>query len=137
MRFFFVVLLAAVPVCFGRGFISKLSTDGNVGHKRFTFTVTGADIAKTPTWVRGARKPPLSRSKATQIAHNELRKYVGNIAEWHFRECSLFDTGDHRHWTYYVGFYRKYRNRAGGIETDHFNVPVLMDGTVVAPKIRD
>ena len=98
MRLFCVVTLAAVPICFGGGFISKLSTDGKDGHKRFTFTVTGADIAKTPTWVRGVEKPPLARRQVTNIARNKLRKYVGNIAEWHLRECSLFDTGDHRHW---------------------------------------
>jgi hypothetical protein len=137
MRLFCVVALAAVPICFGCGFISKLSTEGKVGHKRFTFTVTAADIAKTPTWARGAKEPPLSRRQAENIARNQLRKYVGDPTEWRLRECSLFDTGDHRHWTYYVGFDRKYPNQASGIEPDQFNVPVLMDGTVVAPKVRD
>jgi hypothetical protein len=137
MRVLCVIALVAAPMCFGEGFISKLSTYGKVGHKRFTFTVTAADIAKTPACVRGARHPPLSRRQAQTIAHNVLRKYLGNTAEWRFRECLLFDTGDHRHWTYYVGFDRKYPNQASEIEPDQFNVPVLMDGTVVAPQVRD
>jgi len=131
-----VVALAIVPVCVGDDSIAIWSGSGKIGHRRFEFTVTAAEVAKHPTWSRRAGPPPISSQQAEDIARAQLRKYAkGRMAEWHLINTTLFDMGDHKHFIYGVAFRRTYPNKASGIEPDQFNVPVLMDGTVKAPKV--
>ena len=130
-----VIALAAVPICFGGDLIIRSSFSGKIDHKRFAFTITHADVAKTPAWSPGAKRPPLSRRQAEDIARNELRKYTKNLGEWRLREIDLLDMGDPRHRFYHVGFERIYPKPPNGGEQDQFNVPVFMDGRVVKPRV--
>ena len=52
-----VIALAAVPICFGGDLIIRSSFSGKIDHKRFAFTITHADVAKTPAWSPGAKRP--------------------------------------------------------------------------------
>jgi hypothetical protein len=134
-RFLIVSCLAAAPLVCDGELLRALSGSGKIDHTRFAFTITAADIAKAPTWRRGVMPPPLSREQAEEIARKQLRKYAKNMKEWRLRENTLLDMGDHRHWIYFVGFEGPARKKANVVEADQFNVPVLMNGTVIPPVV--
>jgi len=130
-----ILVIAAAPSLFAGQLLRVLSGTGQIAHTGFAFTITAADVAKTPVWSRGAGPPPLSHQQAEDIGRSQLKKYAKNLSEWHLREVTLKDMGDHRHWIYFVGFDRSYPNKEGGPIPNSLNLPVLMNGTVIPPKI--
>jgi hypothetical protein len=116
----------------GTGEISDVSPMGQAEGKAFYFHVHDAVVKTTPVWKPDATCPPLEPRRAIEIATKQLHQLVKEPARWYFHEISLVDFGDHVHWVYIVSFYREYPE---AVFMDNFQIPVLMNGAIVKPKV--
>lgn len=101
------------------------------GSERFTWTIPVDRIKGLPIWRKGD-KSPISISKAEQIAHNWSRQQplAGEIPERPYRIALIqFPAPYDNHYYYKVHF-------ATADASDSFwTVHILMDGTIIEPKI--
>ena len=102
--------------------------------KTFYFEVTGEGLLKTPIWKADADSPPLAPRKADQLATEKFRQLISDAAEWKRERITLEDAGDGLHCIYIVRF--TYAGISAGLPP-FLDVVVLMDGTVVEPKVRE
>ncbi|HVX10207.1 MAG TPA: hypothetical protein VHC22_03295 [Pirellulales bacterium] len=99
--------------------------------------VTRDAIRKTPAWDRDkSDSPPVSPRKAVRLAE-KMRKSVvkDDTREWEIPNMHLIFEGDHCVWC--VTFRTEpHLPEAGLVSFDEVTVFVLMDGTVVKPKLK-
>jgi len=115
------------------------------GAQRFGATTDGvmtwwvvrrADVANTPDWSPG-EEPPLSLSKAVQLAELELQKYTKTPDAYRLDKVDFVPIGnphmnEARKWFYVVTLEREYMH--GGQRFDArgtLTIPVLLDGRVI------
>jgi hypothetical protein len=95
-------------------------------------TATRDRILKAPIWRAGRDNPPLSPRKADQLATNYYPRIPAHLPGGMDRQyIALLDSGDGLHWVYVVQFTDLHGAYAG--LPPHFDLIVLMDGTVVEP----
>jgi len=107
---------------------------------QFMSRITREQLARTPVWKEDSEFPPLSPRKAQDLAQAMLRKLAG---ERHWAQPDIYlkpfdvtsDDGDHREvrWLYVLHFgllSNTDNNQAGS-----FNIIVLMDSTVMEPRL--
>jgi hypothetical protein len=107
----------------------------------FTSSLSCDELIRTPAWPPWSAYPPLSPGKAERLAFATLAKVMGK-QNWTAPDISLqaFDVtrgaGDHRdiRWIYVLHFTLL---GVTDFEGGHANIIVLMNGTVVQPKIDD
>jgi hypothetical protein len=114
-------------------FSSYMLSSYTVG-KRFDFEVTGERVLKTPAWKADADAPPLPPRKADQLATAKFRQLIPDAKNWKRERIALEDAGDGLHWIYIVEF--RQSGTFNGVPP-FLKVIVLMDGTVVEPRIRE
>jgi hypothetical protein len=107
---------------------------------QFMSRITREQLARTPVWKEDSEFPPLSPRKAADLAQPLLRKLAGG-RRWGQPDISLkpfdvtADEGNHREvrWLYvlHFGLLSDMDNNQAGA----FNLIVLMDGTVLEPRL--
>lgn len=107
---------------------------GKADARQFEFNVTDADVSKTPVWQPDSATPPLSPRRAGEIAQKQLEGFVLDRTKWRLFQIILVDWGQH-HWFYIVRFERQYPPDLAVFGGDYFEIPVLMSGAVLQPKI--
>jgi hypothetical protein len=107
---------------------------GKADAKQFEFNVTDEDVGKTPVWPSDSSTPPLSPRHAGEIAQKQLEQFVLDRTKWRLFQITLVDWGE-QHWLYIVHFERQYPPDLAVFGGDYFEIPVLMSGAVLQPKI--
>jgi hypothetical protein len=110
------------------------TTDGQM----YWWEVSFADVEKTPDWLSG-EEPPLSVSKAIQLAEREVPKYTSIPAAYRLEQVEWMHIGNHiddvRKWIYLVTFEREYQYRGRTFDArGTLRIPVLLDGRVIQGK---
>jgi len=119
------------------GEIGGYGAGGKAEGKQFDFSVTDTAVKATPVWTPDAACPPLQPRRAIEIATKQLRDLVKEPAKWYFLQINLVDFGDHMHWVYVVIFDRQYPPDLAVYGGDYFQIPVLMSGATLKPKVTD
>jgi hypothetical protein len=132
----FTVLLAAGSLAVHGDVLSGYSAIGKMDEKQYKFTVSQADILRTPIWTPGADFPPLSARKAQEIARREMQALFGSgKQQWELRETTIANMGDGMHFVYAIQFEPPSDAQACTM-CDFMRILVLMDGTVPKPIIK-
>jgi len=118
------------------GEIGGYGAGGKADGKQFDFSVSDTAVKATPAWTPDAACPPLQPRRAIEIATKQLHDLVKDPAKWYFLQINLVDFGDHMHWVYVVIFDRHYPPDLAVYGGDYFQIPVLMSGTTLQPKVR-
>ncbi len=111
--------------------------------KCYIFEITPEMLDKSPSWDEQADNPPLSAGKAIRLATSLKNRLVKDSKDFKWRLISA--TLDHtwgsgsdaaKKWWWSVRFEARFRGDETG-RPNHLEVLVLMDGTVIEPKIED
>jgi hypothetical protein len=104
--------------------------------RRFDFEVTREQLLKAPLWGVDQETPPLSPRRAERLAITKFHQLVYDTKGWELKRISLEDMGDGIHWIYIVDYKAPTQDLGGSlIGGGEFLVVVLMDGTVIEPKV--
>jgi hypothetical protein len=120
--------------------ISALADDlvqvgsGKADGNSFDFSLTKAEIVATPRWKTGSEHPAVSPRDAISTARNQLKTFVADGDKWRLDNICLFDLGEDR-WIYVVRFGREYPPTTAVFGAEYLEIPVLMDGSTVKPKV--
>jgi hypothetical protein len=111
-----------------------------VAGTEFETTIHKDAILKSPPWDRRRSHPPLSPNTALILAdqlrmrwikEGKIPEHVESDSRWEVRSIQLIPA-DVERWYWLVTFEQRWVNGAA----HEFIVPVLMDGTVIEPKVR-
>jgi hypothetical protein len=105
--------------------------------KTFESQVSPEEIARTPAWLPEAENPPLSARRAIQTSRQQMEAIVADRSVWRLDSVQLLDMGDHLHWMYLVEFERQYPEDVAVYGDHSLRILVLMDGTVITPKLKE
>ena len=119
------------------GQIGGYGAGGKADGKQFDFTITDTAVKASPVWTSDATCPPLQPRRAIEIATKQLHDLVKDPEKWYFLQINIVDFGDHLHWVYVVMFDRQYPPDLAVYGGDYFQIPVLMSGATLKPKVRD
>ncbi len=104
--------------------------------RRFDFEVTREQLLKAPSWGVDQETPPLSPRRAERLAMTKFHQLVSDTKGWVLKQIGIEDMGDGLHWIYIVDYKAPIQDLAGSlIGGGEFRVVVLMDGTVIEPKV--
>jgi hypothetical protein len=134
MRAIIAIIIFVFAVHVRAELVASCSISSYAERKRFDFEVTREQLLKTPLWRLKKDSPPLSPRKADKAATTKLRKLLKDTKGWERDRICLQDMGDGIHWIYVIEFSQ--RGIYGGLPPD-LKIIVLMDGTVIEPKITD
>jgi len=106
----------------------------------FEITVTESAIDRAPKWKEKDENPPLSARRAIELADMLRAKLVNETEEWKWHlECvslTPFDPESPRgRWFWQISYYAV-QDGTYARPLNHLHLAVLMDGTVVEPKIQ-
>ena len=110
------------------------------GDKWFSLTITDQALEKSPRWPETSETPPLSPCKAIGLAAKTQQKFLSDAGTWKIIAVELVPYRNIRGcWLWMVVFEGSPRTSKVGEDrpTDprRFAVAVLMDGTVVEPRV--
>jgi hypothetical protein len=126
-----VLLLPAVA---SGGEIAGMGARGKADNKQFEFPLHADEVKATPAWTSNSPCPPLEPRRAIEIATKQLRELVKEPAKWYFVQLELVQfSGDH--WAYIVIFDRHYPEDVAVTFGDFFQIPVLMSGATLQPRV--
>jgi hypothetical protein len=118
------------------GEISGMAASGKADGKQFEFPLTADVVKATPAWTPNSPCPPVEPRRAIEIATKQLHELVKEPAKWYFLQLNLVEfSGDH--WAYIVIFDRHYPEDVAVFGADFFQIPVLMSGATLKPKVID
>ena len=113
-----------------------MSASGKADGKQFEFPLSAEAVKATPVWTADSPCPPVEPRRAIEIATKQLHDLVKEPAKWYFVQLNLVAfSGDH--WAYIVVFDRQYPNDVAVFGGDFFEIPVLMSGATLKPKVID
>ena len=129
-----IITLFLFATALHAGVFTNYEVNSYAAGKKFVSTVTGERVLKTPVWRVDADSPPLAPRKAEHLATAKFQQLISDTKDWKLQGITLEDAGDGLHWVYVIQF-----TQAGTWSgpAPFLKVIVLMDGTVVEPKIRD
>ncbi len=127
-----VAMLLVIPACAQDAAASYRSDHAG---KRYDFTVTHAQLQRTPDWAEDADNPPLSPRTALARARVDLRTFLPDASQWRHPEITLKEVGAPHKWMYIVEFEGPLPPNVIDGPVDLMSVPVLMDGTAIKPVI--
>jgi hypothetical protein len=110
--------------------VASGKADGN----SFAFTLSKAQIEATPQWRTDSEHHAVWPQRAIDIARNQLKTFVADGDKWRRDDICLFDLGGDR-WIYVVRFGREYPPDIAVYGGEYLEIPVLMDGSTVKPKV--
>jgi hypothetical protein len=118
------------------GEITGMGASGKADGKQFEFPLTADVVKATPAWKPDSPFPPLGPRRAIEIATKQLHELVKDPAKWYFVQINLVEfSGDH--WAYIAMFDRHYPDDVAVFGADFFQIPVLMSGATLKPKVVD
>ncbi len=104
-------------------------------HSKYVSDIPWGAMGKTPAWKASAAYPPLSARKAALLATKKFREIAPHDRSMKLNCIILEPDRDGLHWYYVVEFIGP--ERPGDVRP-RCPITVLMDGTVVEPKlVRD
>ena len=116
------------------GEIAGMGASGKADGKQFEFPLTADVVKTTPSWTTDSACPPLEPRRAIDIATKQLHDLVKDPSKWYFVQFELVQfTGDH--WAYIIIFDRHYPENVAVYGADFFQIPVLMSGATLKPKV--
>ncbi len=125
---------AAMDVCgMGQSEMNAVRDDGT----RVSLVIEGAKLKDTPLWDLSNGEPPLSITRASEIAMKWAKEHFDDEGRIEVNMISLKSLrcgGRARHW-YYVFDFSPVKNDQWSHEIGHW-LAVLMDGSTVAPDVR-
>jgi hypothetical protein len=128
-------VLAALLVCHN-SVGPVISIGSYTADRQLAVSITNAALLASPPWDGKAENPPLSARKAIALASTKKDKLVKDSEDWkwHLESASLRPSDEGR-WFWLVSFVA-YPQRAmlAGVPPT-LRLVVLMDGTVVEPKV--
>jgi hypothetical protein len=129
------ILLVVTPAS-GAGVRIEINSYG-LG-KRYAVVVTQAALDKAPAWKAEADDPPLPARKAMKLAGATKDRLVQDTKDWVWRQASaaLEESTDGR-WYWLVSYEARPRDGLLSGVAPYLRLVVLMDGTVVKPKVSD
>jgi hypothetical protein len=129
-----ILLCLVTPAISGE--ISGMGASGKADGKQFEFPLTADVVKTTPAWTANSPCPPLEPRRAIDIATKQLHELVKEPSKWYFVQFELVQfSGDH--WAYIVIFDRHYPEDVAVFGADFFQIPVLMSGATLKPKVID
>lgn len=105
---------------------------GSIRGEKYSYKYTEQDFADTPSWKVEDGEPPLSVSRALQIAKTNLARFVEGSDDFKVRRVTMHNLRDDK-WFYDISFVcmgAPCRN----FETRQFQIIVKMDGSILEPK---
>jgi hypothetical protein len=128
-----ILVLAALPLAAQVSFPGFCLSDD----KYYYVTITDQALQKSPAWSAEAENPPLSAQNALRLANESKAKLVRDTKDWKWKLESILLRPHHDDRWYWVMEYEQ-RPRTGGIQgvPRFLKLAVLMDGTVVEPKVE-
>ena len=134
MRRMTTLVLAVLTLC-GNGLCQWDSAVFSSYHsgKRYDFSITAEQLAKTPPWAEGEPNPPLSPGRAKEIARDYLSTLFEDASEWHLSEVALRPVA--QRWVYLVEFSEPMPQGAFEHLSSPFKLVVLMDAVAVPATI--
>ena len=102
--------------------------------QQWDFAITRAMLDNAPSWRAESAWPPLSPRRAKLAARQQLAILVSDAERWRLDSVSLRLLPDRQRWIYVVVFWAPPPTQLGGVTSEHFELPVLMDGSIVEPK---
>ena len=102
--------------------------------KVYTYHVWSSDLDPTPRWKTDAENPPFSAKKAMAAGVREIARIFGKENHDWMVERLILEPCDDDHWIWIVEFGP---SPPFGGHPPRFRIVVLMNGTVLTPKIID
>jgi hypothetical protein len=102
--------------------------------KFYQTVVRQSDLDRAPRWDAGEARPPLRARRAMFAAREHVAKLIPGSGMWPIHTVSLEPVGALEQWIYVVEFTRIPLEGIGSL-SGPFRVVVLMDGTIIQPKI--
>jgi hypothetical protein len=104
--------------------------------KCYSVAVTQAALDKAPVWKDDSDNPPVAARKAMRLADRLKDKLVkdNDKYRWKREEAALQEAGEGQ-WYWVVSYKAVYRGRCSSGVAPFLHLVVLMDGTVVEPKV--
>jgi hypothetical protein len=133
MRTFVIVIFMAFAIHIRADVVESYYVGGLAGGKEFNSKITRGQLLKTPIWRLQDNEPPLSPRQADKLATAKFHELLKDTTLYQRDSISLEDMGDGLHWIYVVAFY--YHGPLVG-PPPYLQIMVLMDGTVVKPKVE-
>jgi hypothetical protein len=108
--------------------------------KDYEIAVSAADLISAPKWDEDRENPPLSARRAVTLARDYALRVIPNSGITDVQSISLESAGaKERQWIYVISFWADPRDRRaiqlGPLNV--FRVPVLLNGNIPEPVIRD
>jgi hypothetical protein len=134
MRTIITIVLIALATRVRAELVQSYTLTGVAGGKQFDFQVMREQLLKAPVWRLQDDFPPLSPRKAETLATAKFHELLKDTTFFKRGPISLEDMGDGIHWIYVVEF-----DWDGPYAGPGTSVPImiLMNGTVIEPKITD
>lgn len=132
------VLLLLCPSAFG------VECTSYAFGKRYRFEITSEMLARSPSWNDEVDHPPVPPGKAIRLANtlkNKLVKDSKNF-KWHLMSATLDNdwwsgAAPGRKWWWTIRYEAHVREGMSTGIPDHLVLVVLMDGTVIEPKVSN
>jgi hypothetical protein len=101
--------------------------------RQFEYSITNEDLKDSPAWDPMAGDPPLSVSRALQLARDKMSYFLTDRTGWEATSIRLTSTSRGK-WYYFVSF-GCLKPSCADPPTSGFNILVRLDGTVVLPRL--
>jgi len=134
MRSLIVILIFTLAIQARAVQMDTVSLHVRIKDKEFSTIVTREQVSKTPAWNLRDDFPPLSPRKAERAAITKFHQLLKGSDDWERKRITLESIGDETHW-YYVVEFAPIEPQLG--PRTSLEIIVLMDGTVVDPKVED
>src|SRR5262245_35042994 len=106
--------------------------------KQFSIAITDAAIRNSPDWKSDRDTPPIPPREAMKRANDLKSKLVVESDEWKWKMASISLTeADTNKWYWIVNYEAEYQKGTQVGIPPTLRLVVLMDGTVVEPKVTD
>lgn len=141
-RLFQVLILNVALGIFGSAIIAQTAepkpsptrkASGSIGGETYRYKFNQDDFAETPSWNAENGEPPLSFSRAVQIARANLPRFVTGAEKFQIQRINLNPVGGNDKWMYNISFVCR-AAECRELPTRQFAVIVKMDGTILEPK---
>ena len=106
--------------------------------KVYSVTVNDDQLDASPAWAEDEEHPPLSARHAMKLA-TELKDRLVNDSDdykWKLETASLNAASEHK-WYWLIQFGVDYRSAIFAGTPPDLRLVVLMDGTVIEPRVHD
>jgi hypothetical protein len=111
--------------------------------KRYCFEIAPEMLAKSPSWDGNADDTPLPAGKAVRLANSLKNRLVKDSKDfkWHLVSAELehdfLNEPDSGKWWWAIRYEAHIRQGGESGIPNHLKIIVLMDGTVIEPKITE